>query len=584
MKTSANQSGTNNGLEAGAAIPEPSSRSNGMLYLAMAVTLTASIILFTFVFTEPLLSKDGPLSSATINVYTFFITVVGTLITGSIISQISAVWVRDVDERAERSQTETQLQGLDERWRVAMQIAHLGERFRYPKIWASFLTAALITSCFTAGMSPNTVIDVIPYQAMVPNGAEYVCAETVHDSGLANATVAWQTKPGEWFIIQDWTGCPIVGASALTALINTFDPLAFAYADMGVAVRASAIGAPAAVYGWQPGRDNAIRYLSYGHRNSLQATFQCVAVMVRNPVSCRLGGKVQISGTNMSVTSDDRTCTASDSFLSSGLDPHTDHAMVKGMCSGVSVGEATIVFGASNEYASQLAATVNNLNGIHDNTPGRTLAVTCTVNVSADVYQFQVVMLGFRNRGGNSDDPLGKFLVGLGPCATQDLPAEADSIIGNPLRGLAAAANIDSLGQAYGLDGYFYAIAATALNVSTPSETYTRTPPWAFNNSQNALEDVLGLTAALVGSRMYAGQVNMVTLPGFAQILIVRVGSGSKVALLYVVPPLVVLVFLASKREALRNQRTRWKTGHLKDLVAYGKALAGGYRTASPEA
>jgi hypothetical protein len=183
--------------------------------------------------------------------------------------------------------------------------------------------------------------------------------------------------------------------------------------------------------------------------------------------------------------------------------------------------------------------------------------------------------LGFR---GDADYASGKFLVGTNsPCENPDSP----SIIGNPLIGLATAANSANLLQYVGTTGYFEAIAKAALHFSVPGMTYSRLPPWAFNSSQNALEYVLGLTSAIVASRMYAGRDNMTSIPAWARVQVTRAGSGSKLGIFCVFPPIAIVVLIYKKLERLKGKDTRWKTSHLKELIDYGKVLENGYEPES---
>jgi len=57
-----------------------------------------------------------------------------------------------------------------------MKLAHCGERFKDFGIETSYLVAALVASCFVAGLSPNPVKTVVPYNATISNGEEYYCA------------------------------------------------------------------------------------------------------------------------------------------------------------------------------------------------------------------------------------------------------------------------------------------------------------------------------------------------------------------------------------------------------------------------
>jgi hypothetical protein len=284
-----------------------------------AVGLTLFIILFR----DPLLTKGGPLSNAKLNVYTFLITVSATLLTSFIAGQLQLLWVRDIDIKLEEATSASQLENLDARWRTSMKIGHYGERFKNFSVETSYVVAALITSCFVAGVSPNLATMVVPYNATSPDGTEYYCAESFSPQDFSNlfgnqttidGTYTWPnptihagTMVNEMFVVTDQPGCPLNGGTSVPSAIN-FNPNLFVYWGMGVAVQNSLIGAPASIFGSNPGRDDEILELTYTHQSSLELTSQCVPVIVNNPISCRPGGTVQLSQQNMSVTSPDGKC------------------------------------------------------------------------------------------------------------------------------------------------------------------------------------------------------------------------------------------------------------------------------------
>src|SRR5436305_8885995 len=113
----------------------PRERSNLMPYLAQAAAMITALILFIFVFTNPLLTHGGALSNLAINVYIFCVTTIAQLLTSFIRSQLNNVWVREVDSLLEESSHSThELHTLDQKWRTAMKVANLGERFKNIRI------------------------------------------------------------------------------------------------------------------------------------------------------------------------------------------------------------------------------------------------------------------------------------------------------------------------------------------------------------------------------------------------------------------------------------------------------------------
>lgn len=70
-----------------------------------------------------------------------------------------------------------------------------------------------------------------------------------------------------------------------------------------------------------------------------------------------------------------------------------------------------------------------------------------------------------------------------------------------------------------------------------------RTWPWAFADGKNGLQDVLGLTAALVVNRNYFN-ATMGISNAFATVEVTRLGSGSLYGSAFVVPPLTAAVLV----------------------------------------
>ena len=87
----------------------------------------------------------------------------------------------------------------------------------------------------------------------------------------------------------------------------------------------------------------------------------------------------------------------------------------------------------------------------------------------------------------------------------------------------------------------------------------------------NALEDVLGLTAALVASRRNS---SMITINGSTIVTATRVGSGSTFGLLFIIPSAAATVVLLYLMLITRSTRTSSCTIDLGDMLDFGKKLA----------
>lgn len=80
---------------------------------------------------------------------------------------------------------------------------------------------------------------------------------------------------------------------------------------------------------------------------------------------------------------------------------------------------------------------------------------------------------------------------------------------------------------------------------STNHGLWVRAPPFAYANSRNALEDVLGVASALAIARTaVVGGSGADRYIGSATIAYSRIGIGKRLALLYVLPSLTTVVIL----------------------------------------
>ena len=109
-----------------------------------------------------------------------------------------------------------------------------------------------------------------------------------------------------------------------------------------------------------------------------------------------------------------------------------------------------------------------------------------------------------------------------------------------------------------------------------------RGPPFVFNSSQNALEDSLGLVAALVVSRINA--TVPVAVEAAVKVTVTRIGNGKLVALGCAVPSLLAsLVLLYQIAGTWKMGRAKHSTANLTDLIDMGEASAKSGGVLGPE-
>jgi hypothetical protein len=243
-------------------------------------------------------------------------------------------------------------------------------------------------------------------------------------------------------------------------------------------------------------------------------------------------------------------------------------AMSAGICMHDDIGQATIVMGGYGGYAVELAYSIGDRtikNDTQDN--NFSYAVTCEVD-TRNVIHYRAIKLSMQGRNGINGS-FARALTSVGPCLSPPSP----SVISEVYKGVAAMASWQVLYQGWGYDGYFEAISETALGSGgLGTAGVPRDPPFAFPGSKSALEDVLGLNAALVLSRLNS---NTTTVGGNAAVRFSRVGSASHLTLFYALPPLisfVALAWLILTTPALDHMMLR--STQLEDLNSYFDSAA----------
>jgi len=292
--------------------------------------------------------------------------------------------------------------------------------------------------------------------------------------------------------------------------------------------------------------------------------------MRKNPITCRRGGTITLGSSQMNLTSSDGWCNYSAPFPF--YNPLTDNTMASIMCAHGEVGQGTIVIGASGSYVIWLASFLNDHDypqppdgGVWD---GYAYVVTCTVD-ARDVWEYRTVTLNLQNSN-TSDPSYARSLQGHEPC----YPTPGTSAINDGLIATSAAANWQILSQNAGDDGL--------LDLLSDLTDNWRPPPYAFNNSLNALEDALGLISALVASRINSSTT--AASNGTAVITATTAGSRKPFAFAFIFPPVaaaIILFYLIVKTRAIKGELLR--SSKLKDLIKVGQALGPDVELEEPE-
>jgi hypothetical protein len=96
---------------------------------------------------------------------------------------------------------------------------------------------------------------------------------------------------------------------------------------------------------------------------------------------------------------------------------------------------------------------------------------------------------------------------------------------------------------------------------------------FAFTESQNGLEDVFGVTAAMVGAYMNSSMINV---PATTVFTTTRIGSGSNWALVFAIPPLATALILAVQIYQWHLSSNRpWHDVDMEDIVKLEPRMEG---------
>ncbi|KAH7190154.1 hypothetical protein DER44DRAFT_753402 [Fusarium oxysporum] len=540
-------------------------------FLSLGITAeTVIVVLVKFSLTQV-----GPYTAWQRSVYTTVTTIIASTITAFISSQIRGLWIAHLDLHFVGAINSGQFERIEGKWQTVLGVGKVSDQFRFWNIGATYLVAGLITTSVVASLNPTISTRTTTYSAEVSLGLPWQCAR-VTDKLLKQFSVyEWPLGNGSFLSSGgNWGNCPPRLATAFIAGINTVDPSTYVYSDQGVAVKSTAIGAPISIFGFDPifklGKSFSQFLDHYG--NNISNTTQCVRVMTSNPVSCHAGGTVSWASrgnTKVQVTSDDETCDAISPGCETFNDPSQEDVMVKKICPGEKPGQATIVLGGTYAFGFWLSFAMNDPNRFcKDRDPdtvgggcfrvGYSYAVTCHVDVR-NVFSYREVTLNFQDSQQRQETKLAMQLSGDSQdCASFD----PDQNLG--LFGSAISANWASIAQNDGFRGYIDSIMSTTVDY-TPGIRQPRQPPYAFQNSQNPLEDTLGLIIAMSTSRLNG---TMDTLTADAVIIHTRVGSGSLASFAYCIPPAISsITLLWLLVHTLRSQQVDFSSINLHELI-----------------
>jgi hypothetical protein len=625
-------SGSTGGLSVGLSFPLEGRMAKRLSLHGMPKFLILAILLLFFLFTflltlvfVKIIVPGYRLTTGFKVAYNIINTVLATILARFAASQIQKQWLRLINHEISDVKYELPRNpGIAARWRAVLGISTFNERIMNFKTTGlaqlSFVATALITAAIVAAVTlTDTTCVSIVHPPRIHSGADNKCTRNVANNNTERLSPLWEFRTfwnrddGSAYFATTNLGCPSWSGAQNLGAINTINPEKFAYARNGVAVTNSAIGAPEILYTDFPKLVEPLE-MPYGHlivENSLQSVSHCLPIMARNPVKCTAGGKVSYKS-NIRQDSSDSTFVYNTISVDAGGcnftqansgDPSSPFGiMVSRLCpTWNSVGEGTVAIGATGIISLTLAASMGDsaflaanagkYEGIRNGTvKGLEYSVSCSIDVKPTI-KWRTLTLELQQGALNSAPSYSKLVSGVDGCPTTN--ASANWNLGDGYAGGAVAALEAPLSEGRYWNGMTNSILNRALNVTDTSDRYStveswqnliRKKPYGFNESANALEDVLGLTTGITMSQMstldsmapgspLSDSKNFYPpIAGNATFACTRVGSGNKSALLFTVPPLLALMIAVYLLSVVPKERTKWKTSRLEDFIAIGMA------------
>lgn len=396
-------------------------------------------------------------------------------------------------------------------------------------------------------------------------GVQPTCLNVLNSTEYAQSAFTWPLGNGSYIGLNTAYLPNCETQMVYPAILNArYTPHGYAYWMGGVPVAPLAAGVPYSIdqgFDYSFGLDGNEYGGQYGivyasSSSQFNWVTQCFPVLAKNPVNCRRAGTVSVNGSAIFITTDGG-CEVERSFAY--FNTTTDPVMAAGICidNSSSVGSSTIVIGATLDYVDDLSTSLN----ISYLYRPDTMAATCSVDIASS--------LGFRllnfsrnppqaNYDEGSDDTPGQdfathITVAANSCTplSPQGPVNISQFLTPSMLATGGSASWQLLAEDTGptADGYLATLMNTATNIQ-PTIGQT------FPDSQNYLEDVLGQASAIalglfwgywqifeVGGPVLEGldpvnpdNIEVFIMNGNVSIEGVRAGSGSRIALLYIIP------------------------------------------------
>ncbi|KAK5053786.1 hypothetical protein LTR84_001748 [Exophiala bonariae] len=526
----------------GGSLRRPKSQSISF-FVVVALDILIIGFLVAVVFTSIKLTSIGPLSGDHRTLYVTSVTVLATICTTFFIHVVRELWLQKIDTHL---QSGTAIAVLDPTWRNVIGLSSFTERLKQWEMTVILAVSGLVTATIVGATVPTSMTHTERYRYHLVDDHSDICAGI---NPSLPSQWAWDLPNGSVYNVwPEMQFCPTAEAITHLGTINMLNPDAFGYADEGTAVRRSALGAAASIYVPQTPFDWGTNMVDESLAQTLQhfgpsllSTTQCTPVMTTNPIQCETVTAV-----------DDQVSLTIHGPSNCSLITSYQNSYAATLCTHDSLGQATIVLGAvypSSFFLTEAMADLDYLSYLESASSanasalqGTAYGVACTVD-TRQVFEYREVTF---NLQADADD-IGTYSRDVEAVISDSCDGQVFAGDHDPLQhkipavaAVAAVSILDNL-----LAATRQLIVQPMSPIYTDHSKYVRQAPFAFENSRNGLEDVLGLNAALVVSRLpMTGGSGTSSAEGIAIVQNTRVGTGRKWALVYILPLVLVLVTL----------------------------------------
>ncbi|KAF3088839.1 hypothetical protein TWF569_008900 [Orbilia oligospora] len=529
-------------------------------FIAIVIEVLIILLIVLFNLVEVTLTMPGLFPNDSRALYVCGTTIFITAITAFVSRQIRLQWIQYIEARRLRKSDILQ---SSRRIESLLGVGTYSDYFYYWGTTITLLFASLSTAAIVAAITPSIGFKTFGTIVQLTPGA--LNCTTVSDDPSPTA-LSWRLENGTYINFRaKGNNCLANPAfSIVNAISNSaIDKDGYAYAVSGVGVTRSSIGVPYDAHNGPAGFDKVFWAMGINQqdRNILQDSTQCLPVFIANPAKCRRAGTIIRAKNNLTVRLDE-DCSASTPIF--GADLESDGASASGYCtSGKSVGKVTYLIGSINSHAGLLAAAVSDFPAVNS----KSYSVACEVDiVSAVGFRDTTISRNYKpphessiNRENENLKTLAEYTISSpvkqrtsSSCSNKSYvpiwnPENKPGVVLTPGALAVGAGAACPLFMQNRYNNGWWDTLSRAVKDRGPSS-------YAFEDSKNALEDVLGLVVGVsmgqyIGSSQPPASTRdapmIVNRGGSARVLGYRIGSGSKWGLIFIAPQVWIILVLS---------------------------------------